>query len=192
MKWRKSHWLFCLGSWYCLLPILGWGQVKMTTTFQSQLEEAKLDFVYPLEGKYKSATPIKNAYLNYPFAIRSKREKIEIRYFIAPSITNELVSVAPHAASMQMVLHLATNDETAMISNLPISPNRLKEDFNADWGKVAIFKPKLSFSSRTYCKMLAIYKEGIGMAYAFFLFDKNSLELDNRFLALRFQGEPME
>ena len=63
------------------------------------------------------------------------------------------------------------------------------DDFNADWGQVIFFQPKSVFSHKAHCKMLALYKEGKGMAFVFFLFDKGTLELDRRFLALRFKEE---
>ena len=163
------------------------GQVRLPESFLSQLEDASLEFITPVEGRYKPRTPHRNPYLDYQFAMRSRKEKIEIRYFIDPLKENSLVSAAPHAAVMRMILSLATNNQDALISNLNLGNTILREDFNADWGKMAIFQPKGAFSDRTYCKMLALFKENIGMAYIFFLFDKNSRELDNRLVALRFQ-----
>ena len=181
--------LLCIICSAALLPCDLAGQVKLSESFMAELEHSGIEFISPVEGRYKAKAAHRNPYLDYQFAIRSRKEKIEIRYFIDPQDRDDLMSASPHAAVMRMVLSLATNDQDAIISNLSIGEKTLREDFNADWGKMAIFQPKHAFSEYTHCKMLALFKENAGMAYIFFLFDKNSREVDNRFVALRFQEQ---
>ena len=175
---------FLLASLF-YLPLMS--QIELSNNFLTLLDEAQIDFIYPIEGKYKAITVPSKPYEKYDFAMLSRKEKIEIRYSIRPFEEKNWVSIAPHAEAMRLVTHLASNDENAVISTTTIKPESLQENFNADWGIVSIFRPKERFSSRKQCKLLALHKEGIGTAFVFFLFDDSTIELDNRFLALQFQ-----
>ncbi len=165
------------------------GQIELSPSFQILLQEADLDFIYPLEGKYKErrVSSVSAKYENYDYAIFSRKEKIEIRYAIRPFDQKDLSSVAPHVASMRIVTHLATNDINEIISGLSLDPEVVKKDFNADWGKVFIFQPKSRFAFYKQCKLLALHREGKGTAFIYFLFDEPSKELDNRLVSLRFR-----
>ncbi len=165
-------------------------QIEFTDTFRRLVESAQIDFYEPTEGSYKEVRLDKHTFQPCDFGIRSRREKLEIRYLVAPYSENNLAFQVPQVECFRMVSHLATNDEDAVVTSLGISEDELRENFNADWGKIYFFQPKESFSERTHCKMLALYAEGKGMVLVFFLFDEPSQELDNRHLALRFKGEP--
>ncbi|MFN3785550.1 MAG: hypothetical protein ACK4RS_01805 [Thiothrix sp.] len=164
-------------------------QIDHTPRFSRLLEEAQLDFYEPLENSYRDVPVWKEAahYQPYDFAIRSRRDHLEIRYQILPYRDNDLKFAAPQVEAVRLAMHLATNQDESIISGFSIDEEELKTDFNADWGKVFIFQPKKSFSNRPHCKMLALYREGKGLAFVFFLFDQPSQEVDNRFVALRFK-----
>ena len=165
-------------------------QIDVSDHFNQLLDDADLEFLEPVEAKYKDIRIGKNLYQSYDFAIRSRKEKMEIRYLIEPYNEKDPTADIPHLSSIRLLTHLASNGEEAgVITGLDIEAEKLKTDFNADWGKTFFFKTKTSFSTRSHCKMLALFKEGKGMAYVFFLFDKATNELDKRFLALRFKDE---
>jgi len=164
-----------------------YGQLEYSDDFLYLLENAQIDFYEPVEGKYKAMNMQKDVFQPCDFGIRSRREKLEIRYLIAPYSENSPAFSAPQVESTRMVAHLASNDPKAVITVLSMDEQELREEFNADWGKVFFFQPKEQFSTSKHCKLLSLYAEGKGMALVFFLFDKPSQELDNRFLALRFK-----
>lgn len=181
MKMIFSCW-FILLCFVCSLQ----AQIDISPHFSSLLELSQLDFHAPLEAKYKDVSVLKNPWQNYDFAIRSRKEKLEIRYLIVPFKENNPLNSMPHINCMRMVTNLASNSQDVLISGLSIEEEELKEQFNADWGKIFIFQPKAGFSTRTHCKLLALHKEGLGTAYVFFLFNEADQALDNRFYALRF------
>ena len=164
-------------------------QIDYSPRFARLLEEARLDFYEPLENTYRDIPVWKEAaeYQPYDFAIRSRRDKLEIRYHILPYQAQNWKFAAPHVEAARLAMHLATNQDESIISGLSMEEEELKNSFNADWGKIFIFQPKKSFSNRTHCKMLALYTEGKGMAIVYFLFDQPSQEVDNRFVVLRFR-----
>lgn len=180
---------------FCLFFLLTIGQslsaqIDLSDHFNDLLEAADMEFLEPVEARYKAIRIGKNLFQSYDFAIRSRKEKIEIRYLIEPYDEKNPIADIPHLASIRLLTHLASNSEEAgVITGLDIEAKKLKTDFNADWGKTFFFKTKNSFSTKSHCKMLALFREGRGMAYVFFLFDKVTEDLDRRFLALRFKDE---
>lgn len=160
-------------------------QVKVSDSFKQILDTFHVEFLSPVEGKYKALKPEKNDLFTADFRIRSRKEKIEILYYFEPDTAN--FQLFPQVSTTRMVLHLATNNQDALISSLDLPEKQLKEGFNADWGKVSIFRPKESFSYYEYCKLLTLYKVDRGIMYILFLFDEPSLQLDQRFQAIIFQ-----
>lgn len=183
---NKLFLFFALGSFfYSSLS----AQVDLSPDFQQRLKETRIEFLEPLEAKYKDIRVARNDFLDYDFAIRSRREQIEIRYLIEPLTESNPVAQAPHVRTVRMLMHLARNDDVFVMSGIDVRETDLREQFNADWGKIFFFTPKEGFSRYQECKMLALFREGRGMAYVFFLFDEPSRALDNRFYALRFLDE---
>lgn len=170
--------LVLLGS-FCLVTASA--QEKQLLRFALLLGEAGLDYLNPVDAGYREIKTAKNNFQHCDFAIHSKEEKLEIRFLIQPvRDTNEVFN--PHLRSMAMVTHLATNDETAAIAvhHIPGAPYR------ADWVKAFFFQPKQVFGMWQHCKMLALYKEGRGMAYIFYFFNEASPALDQREVLLQF------
>lgn len=161
-------------------------QIDISPQFSQLLELSQLDFHEPLEAKYKDISVVDNPWQTYDFAIRSRKEKLEIRYLVVPFDEKKPLHRVPHVSTIRMVTNLASNNQEIIISGLDIDEDVLKEQFNADWGKVFLFQPKLGFSSKTHCKLLAVHKEEVGTAYVFFLFNKPDQALDNRFYAVSF------
>lgn len=162
-------------------------QVAPSEPFQQKLNQTGLFFMEPVEGKYKALRKPSDLYQDYDYAIRSRREKMEIRYLIEPWRENNPLSGVPHVRASRLVMHLATNQGEGMIIGQNIGQETLLDDFNADWGKVFYFEPKDAFSLNRECKLLVLHKAGLGTAYVFFLYDKITVELDKRFLALQFK-----
>jgi len=162
-------------------------QLDLPTTFVEKMKTATLEINVPLENRYKDISVKKNDFQKYDLAIWSKKEKLEIRYSIEPFLTDTPLNSIPHLQCMKVITNVATNDEDVAVSVHSMSQKELLEEFNADWGAVAYFQPKPEFGNYKHCKMLALFKEGKATAYVFFLFDKASEVVDQRFYALRFK-----
>lgn len=184
--------LTCLLTLYLLSPLYA-QKIEISETFNKKLATTSVDFITPLEGNYKDVAVLKEAkeFQTYDYALRSKKEKLEIRYLIMPIAEDDRAYLPPSAHFVKTLTHLASNDEEHLIAVHSMSKDALRE-FNADWGKEAVFHPKPVFSSTQHCKMLMLHKEGKGNAFLFFLFDESSeaMEaLDVRYFALRFMEE---
>ena len=169
------------------LPLLLHGQVDLTDHFSTLLDRAGLTFVEPLEARYKDIRLAGNDYADCQFAIRSRKEKLEIRYLVYPYQEEDPLSFAPHVRAMRLLVSLATNQQESIMRGMEVAKADLEEQFQADWGKVFFFTPKPGFTSWQQCKMLALHREGQGTAFVFFLFDKPTAALDYRFYALQFE-----
>lgn len=164
-------------------------KIKQSKSFLQKLEQTQIDVFTPLEGKYKSVRPTKNPYQTADHIVVSKKEDLEIRYAIIPFESGDKRTQIPNIDFMRVVSSTATNDdrEDAVVSIHQIEEMDLKEKYNADWGNIAYFQPKSSFSSRKHCRLLSLYSEGRGIVHVFFLFDEASQHLDNRLHALQFK-----
>jgi len=163
-------------------------QLKYTDYFQAALEKANISFSEPLENTYKNVRIYDNDLQPYHFAIRSKKEKVEIRYAIE-LIEADAPLNPPQVRCFARGTSVASNDEEAAITIHRFNEKELKEFFNADWGMIMYFKPKLQFSDKKHCKMLSLYSENRAVIYVYFLFNEPSEELDNQLYSIRFNEE---
>jgi len=153
--------------------------------FATLLEQTGLELLYPLEGTYRALRPEENPVQPYQLSLWSADEKLEIRYFLRRLDADTPEAMAPHVETHRLAFHLANNGGSA-ISARGLTQKELEDEFNADWGAVYIFRPKLAFSDRRNCKMLCLYKEGKGMALSFLLFDHPNPLIDSRLYTLSF------
>lgn len=186
-----KQWSHCLGLLLLFAsPILLPAQkITLSERFNRLLDQAGAEFLWPLETDYKTIEPLKNRWLSYDYSIRSRREKMEIRYKVLPFQDADRSFFAPQVKAMQAAIQVATNEEDYVVSTLALSEKSLEEDYRAHWGKLFTFVPKAEFSNRRTCQMITLYREGKGMIFIFFLFDKPPMELDYRHLAVSFLEE---
>lgn len=161
-------------------------RVELSNEFNQLLAEIDAHLILPVEADYKDIRPFKNRWMDYDFSIRSRREKMEIRYKILPFQKETRLFYAPHVKAMQVVMQVATNDQEAVVSTISLSEKSLKEDFRANWGKLFTFQPKEEFSRKQTCQMISLYREGKGMVFLFFLFNRPPSQLNYRHLAVSF------
>ncbi|MCB0570105.1 MAG: hypothetical protein KDC66_10095 [Phaeodactylibacter sp.] len=164
-------------------------QVKLTPHFEALLGQAGLEFITPVEARYRPARTARAPFQQYDFAMRSRLEKLEVRYIVKPYDATSPLDELPQLSAFRLVTHLATNEEDYVISERELSPDVLAQDFNADWGRQYFFHPKPHFADARHCELLALHKAGRGTAFVLFLFDEPSRELGNRFYALRFEED---
>lgn len=165
-------------------------KISYPTHFKTLLTQVGIDVFEPTEAKYRDFTPHKNSLEKYDFRMVSRKEKLEIRYSIKPYLEHDFMSQNPHLLTMRAVSSIATNEQDYVITALEMSPLELQNNFNADWGMTYFFTPKKDFANTPYCRMVALYKEGKGTAFVFYLFDDVKNEaLDNRYFSLQFLKE---
>lgn len=175
---------------YLMITTTAIAQLEYSPQFTQLLEATQLILSQPLENQYKNKKVQKNDLFDYHYAIKKKKGDLEIRYAIEPWITQpEKVSSVPHITTMNLVATLASNEEDAVISYHILSDIDLKEHYNADWGLVAYFRPKLNFSDKQHCKMLCLFSEGKGIVNVFYLFDEITEELENQKFSIMFEPD---
>lgn len=175
-----------------LSPRTAHSQIKMQEEFVELLEQAGIEFIEPVEARYKKALINKSPFQPYHFAIRSRKEGIEIRYIIRPYKPDPPSADVPHVEAYRLVMHLASNEQDYLIAGREVAPEALSGFFNADWGMQYFFRPKPGFAGWNHCELLALHKDGRGTAFVLFLFDEPSRELGNRFYALQFREDDPE
>lgn len=185
---KRITWIILL---FLITPLLIKAQQnwKINEEFDNALQLLNAEVMPPLDGAYKTYNPSQNSTQNCQWALRSRKEKLEIRYLATPLSLGKKTQQYPSIAAHRLAMHVCSNEENAIITARDLSEHEQEVLYNADWGRVYIFPPKLDFSSYTYCKMIALYKEGKGMAYIFNLFDNPSPNIDSRLYSFRFMEE---
>lgn len=163
-------------------------KINLNEEFGAALQLLNAEVMPPLDGDYRVFRPSENFTQNCQWALRSRKEKLEIRYIASPFTKQKRSQAYPSLAAHRLAMHICSNEEDAMITARDLTEHEQEVLYNADWGRVYIFPPKLDFSPYTYCKMIALYKEGKGMAYIFNLFDNPSPNIDSRLYSFRFIG----
>jgi hypothetical protein len=189
MALKTNIFSFASAVLLCSLPQWSPAQnLEQPARFAQLLQQAGVEFMEPLDAGYKDYEPFENQYLNCQYAIRSRSENLEIRYYVLPWNEKDYMASAPNIATFITLTQVATNADDAIISALRPDGQSLRRDFNADWGMTYIFTPKPIFADSPICKMVALCKEGQGTVFIFFLFDDPGNEaIDRREMAVRFR-----
>ncbi|MCB9283143.1 MAG: hypothetical protein H6563_03640 [Lewinellaceae bacterium] len=154
--------------------------------FQLKLEAMQLEIFRPLDSDYQPVAPQPGDFQEYDYIIRSRSEKMEIRYLAIPYREDQWDSQYPHILATRMVTHVATNAEDAPISLLSLGTTEL-DAFHADWGVVYFFTPKDQVSERRTGELLVLHKEQRGTILVFFFFDDpDNPAIDRRFQSVQF------
>lgn len=161
--------------------------IDYSDEFLAKMDAVGISLSTPVDTDYKDIAVLKKVFQTYDFAIKSKKEKLEIRYFIEAYDEADPTFAVPHLRFTRFLMNLGSNEEEHIMAVHDVDVRDLEEEFQADWGKITFFRPKKSFSSATHCKLLSLFKEGQGMVYVLFLFDEVSEDLDRRFYAVQFQ-----
>ena len=170
----------------CCISFSAFAQIDYSESFVQKLEDGQLMFIEPIEGKYKDIATFRNEWWNFDLALKSKKEKIEIRYAIHTDTKSNGFDV-PQIRMMQLLSNVATNNQKPIVAIHSIPEAEIKKDYNADWAAIAYFTPKVSFAYKDHCKVLTLHKDGVATVFVFFLFDKPTDELDNMMYTIRFK-----
>jgi len=148
-----------------------------------KLAVMQLDLLLPVDSDYRLLPPRQDEFQSCDLALRSRSEKMEIRYLAHPWKEENTTSGFPQILAARTVTHVATNAPEAPITLLSLGAGDLQL-FNADWGVEYVFTPKPEFSEHRFGKLLVLFKEQRGTLMVFYLFD----DPDNPAIDLRYQS----
>ena len=172
----------------CLLTTLTLSaQLELPVDFAARLDSLDIRFNAPLDSDYREKTLRNhNRWLADHYTMTSRREKLEIRFFIAPEHPGDRYAGLPHLAATTLAMILGSNDEDAVTAVHSFGEDDMAI-YNADWARMYTFRPKRSFSDKEQAQLIALYREGRGLAYTILLFDHAPDTLDGRQRSLRFR-----
>ncbi len=124
----------------------------------------------------------------YDFGIRSRKEGLEIRYDLQTDAQLGDLAGNPHVATMRLVMNMGSNNDHSLVAVHSFPDSTVSLDFGADWVRTYTFQPKVGFTDRETIQLVALYREGRGLAWIFLMFNKPPFTLDARSLALRFKS----
>jgi hypothetical protein len=161
------------------------GQIPASPAFSAIMDSIGVTIIQPLSGDFQIRPNQKNDYLDDQLTVYSKKEKLEIRFSLRAVPPNDIYNRMPNFLAGTLALNLGSNDEDAVTSVHSFGEEELAV-FNADWAVMYTFRPKRSYSERTNAQLIAIYREGVGMAYTVLLFEKTPPTIEDRQLSLSF------
>lgn len=121
----------------------------------------------PLDAGYKPIQALEEPYWGAHFSTFSRREQIAIKIILDTTLQDY-----PNIQLGRWLAQIASNEAEEVISRVPLDAEVLTHQYGADWGGLYFFKPKFSSTFYSECKLLALYKEGKGMIFLFFLFNE--------------------
>jgi len=161
-------------------------QIPLSQEFSVLLDSFDIRVNHPLDSDFKLLRNRENDYLEDQLTVYSKAEKLEIRFHLRQDTDRNPFYGMPHIQAGHLVANLGSNDEDAVTAVHSFDEEEMII-FNADWARMYTFRPKSSYSDKAQAQLIALYKEGKGMAYALLLFDKAPATLEGRQLVLRFR-----
>jgi hypothetical protein len=161
-------------------------QIPVTPEFAALLDSMDVRINHPLDADFQLQPNVKNHYHQDQLTVYSKREKLEIRYHLTPESAADAYYLMPHMRAATLVMNLSSNEEDAVTTVHSFGEEEMAI-FNADWARMYTFRPKRNYSDRGHAQLIAIYKEGSGMAFVVLLFRDAPATIEGRQLALRFR-----
>lgn len=173
-KRPQSVWMCCL----ILVSATGCNNNTASDPFQHLLSEAGLSYSAPQD--FIPLSPAANPVLPYEHAIRTKDEKLEVRYAIRPLNRVKIDYSDPHNSAPEPnhlfnMLFASLTEQLASGGNTPrreYTLEQAKQLFNADWAAAAVFDVSQQFAEDyTQGLLVAIHKNGRADAYMVYLFN---------------------
>lgn len=147
-----------------VIPLQGQKEIPL---WQPMLSTLGASYYPPLDAGYSPIKSLEEPYWGAHFSTFSRRDQIEIKFVLDTALLDY-----PTIQLGRWLAQIASNDAEGVISRVPIDPSILIQRYQADWGGLYFFKPKFSSTFYSECKLLALYKEGKGMIFIFFLFNE--------------------
>ena len=153
-------------------------------TFTAALSDSAAAYIPPAD--FANVPAKENGDVLYQYALKHKREKLEIRYSLYPmkekmaaykeskKAGSKTVLTDPNAGFGMFTLCIAMNIAQSDQVNQPqmFDPRAVKEEFNADEGCYIPVRCNSEYGKGyTYAFIVGLHKKDVGMAYLVYLFD---------------------
>ena len=182
------HFHFMAFALCMFMGIQAHAQVAISNTFEDNLALMDILWSQPADAGYKMRFRDKGRLQKADHILYSKKERLEIRVFLYPE-KDSAPFIPPAIQATRLCLHLATNDENALITEHNIEENTFYQYANADWGRKYFFQPKKLLSRYQHAELIALYKEDKGTAFLLYLFDQPPPNLSSRYYLLQFNTD---
>lgn len=166
---------------------IGFSQNEQFENYSVQLQQLGIVMVQPTEGKGRFLEPFKESIVPHIFRVNFKKEDLEIWVNVKPFDSLNIATQMPHLEAGRIAINTATNNEEAVTTVLRLSDDFALKTFGADWGREFYFQPKKQISERENCRLLSLYKDGIGQMNVFFFFDEKTRGLEHYYDMFRFE-----
>ena len=164
--------------------------------FVALLSQAHMIFRRPAE--FSASEVSAGAGVACHHAITLSEPKLEIRYQIVPRPAHDPVFKPIASANTQAVPEMmltaliANSAERVLSAPNPLPAEAVRAEFGADWGAVCRLSLKASAFGGGFreCLLLALYRQDMGSAFQFFLFDdfeKAKGAINDNFYTLTFE-----
>ena len=161
-------------------------QIIYTDHFTEKLLASHLDYYKPLEQWYHVTPKTKDAFLKYDLVLINEAEDLEVRYILKP-YEQDALDLFPHVDNSRIIHHIASNDPENDITAIILTKGQAIKRYNANWGVVHYFTPKISFSTKPYGALISIFSEGKATANAILLYEDEKFDVLSGFHQLRFR-----
>ncbi|MEM1214303.1 MAG: hypothetical protein AAGJ82_01365 [Bacteroidota bacterium] len=122
------------------------------------------------------------------FRLSIRKQNVDVLYYFYPTATDTFF--VPHVHTATTIVQLASNEEDSYIAAHGVDPAVVDTVYHADWAQTFFFSPKNALSEYKDGQMTAVYRDGVGMAFVFLLFDDAPLYLEELAQTLRFRERP--
>ena len=161
-------------------------QTEPPADFSVLLDSLGLTLNLPADHDFRVRPNAENDYLASQYTLVSRRAKTELRFHLVPESETDFYYRRPHLRTGLLQVNLGSNAENAVTAVHSFGEEELAV-LNADWARMYTFRPKTAYAGRRQAQLVALYREGRGLAYVVILFDKAPGSVEDLQLALNFR-----
>ena len=166
-------------------------QVAPSEDFLGLLDAADLQLGIAPDNTYREL-PLFNRFdedaQHFDMAFEDRKSRIEVRYLVDLMPEGSDLAVVPHVLAMTLAMNLATNDEDSYMTARYLDGEELAA-YHADFATMINFVPNERHSRMPHGQLIAMYREGRGMAYICLFFKKANDALDEYNRSLTFEED---
>ncbi len=186
---KKSLLYICPVIVFVLITAAQSNQNKNLEEFNKELRAVRAVFTMPSDFVPVEIDLKKCEDVNYYYAIKHSKKKLEIRYSLYPYEKavkeKDHVEIGSDAMYKEFTFTVLVNiagEDKNILKSVEFDKAAVKQEFNADWGSTSIVKPGTGFGEGyKYVMITSLYKSGSGYVYVTFLFDDYK-EIQGEFL----------
>lgn len=160
LSYRKIFYVFLLLSLFTNEGFYAQGgqeDIIFTKSFTNALDQAGLEFYNPAETWLRIRPIRKDSFMQYNLILHNDPDDLELRIRI--NGTKRKGEVPAHVEFARLIASISSNLEEDSIKMFFSTGSFFKENYDADWGRIADFKPKKSYSDKPYGRIISLFKE---------------------------------